>query len=270
VRAKQTLGIKRARHVISSDVGYTAGVFEEIGVIPRLMQLPMLYKEAPPTMLPRQLEDTLRKLEEYDLRFISQARHRWVNTGKFDDDTWERRYSKHNNWIVFAYAKFRRRHPHVKSVLVLTEYGTDVQHTKALCQKLGMTNDVLWIPRMPRIHLMEIIAACDIGLSEFYLTPEMIWGGSALEVMACGKPLVQGFMFAPGRYQAKYGNSPPPLCPVETADDVERWLVQLGENVGLRQQMGDACLKWFNAYNGVGLAQQWLSVIESKPAEASC
>lgn len=263
VQAKQIAGIKKARHVISSDLGFTAAVFDEMGVKPRLMQSPVIYRESAPESLPAELSKLLQKLRGYDLRFVSHARHRWVNTGQFDDETWESKYSKHNNWIISAYAGFRRRHPQMRSVLVLTEYGTDVEHTKALCQELNIAGDILWIPKAPRMHLLEIISACDVGIGEFYQTPRMIWGGTALEIMACGKPLIQGFVFEQGEYQAMYGNPPPPLCPVQAKEDLEHWLTQLGENSDLRKQVGDASQKWFNSYNGAGLARQWLSLIQN-------
>ena len=88
--------------------------------------------------------------------------------------------------------------PEKNATLVLSEYGTDVEASKKLCRDHGLINNVLWIPPMPRMYLLEIISKCDIGLGEFYSVPKMIYGGTALEIMACGKPLIQGFLFEQG------------------------------------------------------------------------
>ena len=108
---------------------------------------------------------------------------------------------------------------------------------------------------------MEILAACDIGIGEFYSVPLMIWGGAALEVMACGKPLIQGFNFGDGVYSALYGHPQPPLCPVRSQEDLTKWVVRLGESPLLREQLGRNVLKWFETYSGQGLARTWLEKI---------
>lgn len=261
VRDKQIAGIRASRHVVSSDIGYTAQVFAEMGISPLLMQLPMLYKEASPATYPPQLSALLDQLSHYDLRFISHARHRWCNTGDFQDDEWEFRYSKHNNWIIHAFAQFQRQRPHVRSVLVLLDYGTDATNSRLLCQELGISESVLWIERMPRMQLLEVINACDVGIGEFYSMPRMIWGGTALEIMACAKPLVQGFVFDDGEFQSLYGSAPPPMCAVRTQEDLTRWLLQLGDSPLLRSRLGEEGLRWFDSYNGRGLARQWLDLI---------
>lgn len=261
VRDSQIGGIRSAKQVVSCDVGYTSRIFDEMGVSPKPLHLPLLYKESAPRVLPRALKDVLDKLDQFDLKLISHARHRWVNTGDFDAETWELKYSKHNNWIISAYADFVRMFPETKSALVLSEYGTDVEASKKLCRDHGLINNVLWIPAMPRMCLLEIISKCDIGLGEFYSVPKMIYGGTALEIMACGKPLIQGFIFEQGEYEKIYANPEPPICAVRSQDDVKRWLLELGRNTLLRNRLGAEGLEWFDRYNGRGLAKRWLELI---------
>lgn len=261
VRDSQIAGIRAAKKVVSCDLGYTSSIFDQMSVGLKFLQLPLLYKESAPKVLPNNIKNILDKLNKYDLRFISHARHRWVNTGDFDDKTWELKYSKHNNWIISAYAEFVRRFPSEKSVLVLSEYGTDVEASKGLCRDYGLIDNVLWVPAMPRMHLLEIISECDVGLGEFYSIPKMIYGGTALEIMACGKPLIQGFVFEQGEYEKTYGNPEPPICAVSSQDDVKRWLLELGRSPSLRNRLGAEGLEWFDKYNGRGLAKRWLELI---------
>lgn len=263
VRARQIEGLRAAKAVVTGDAGYTTTTLEQIGVAPQMMQLPMLYKEASPQRLPDNVDAIVRKLGGYEVRFMSHTRHQWVNTGEFDAPTWDAKYSKHNDWTVRAYAEFRRQQPRIHSVLVMTEYGTDVPATKQLCYELGVSDNVLWLPQMPRIELLEVLSACDIGIGEFYSTPRMLWGGTALEIMASGKPLVQGFIFDDGEYEGLYGHSPPPLCGVRNQADVTRWLVELGTNPALRQQRGEQGRQWFDDHNGTGLARRYLDLLSA-------
>ena len=261
VRARQIAGLRSAKNIVTADAGYTATTLTSIGFPPKMMQLPMLYKEASPKQLPQNVEAIVHRLTGYDLRFMSHTRHQWVNTGEFDEATWEAKYSKHNNWIVHAYAEFRRQRPNLKSVLVMTEYGTDVPATKQLCRDLDLWDDVLWLPQMPRIELLEVLSVCDVGIGEFYSTPNMLWGGTALEIMASGKPLVQGFIFEDGEYESLYGHLPPPLCGVRQQSDVVRWFVELGSNANLRRELGSLCQQWFDDHNGTGLARRYLDLL---------
>ncbi len=156
------------------------------------MQTPMLYKEPTPVACPPVLAALLQRLSQFELRFISHARHRWCNTGDFEPAEWEQRYSKHNNWIIHAYAEFRRRHSDVRSVLVLLEYGTDVARSKQLCQELGVADAVLWIGRDADMQLLEVISACDVGIGGVLFRAAHGLGRHGVgKSLACGKPLVQ-------------------------------------------------------------------------------
>jgi glycosyltransferase involved in cell wall biosynthesis len=261
VRLEQEKGILDARYIVTSDIGYTLPVFKKIGATPTVLHVPMLYKECSPASYPTELSSILKRLEKFDVRFMSHTRHRWVNTGEWDDLTWDTKHSKHNEWIITAYSNFRRECPDVKSVLVLAEYGSDYVKTKQLCGELAVENDVIWIPAMPRKYLLEIVSACDVGVGEFYTSPHMTWGGVGWEVMACGKPLINGFNFEAGEYSEMYGTPPPPICAAKTPEQLSDWMSRLGQCQILRQQLGKACLDWFNVCNGHGLAKLWLDLI---------
>lgn len=258
---EQEKGILDARHVVTSDIGYTVPVFEKIGVSPLILHIPMLYKESSPVSYPTELSSILKRLEKFDVRFISHTRHRWVNSGEWDELTWSEKHSKHNEWVIISYAKFRRKCPNVRSVLLLVEYGSDYLKTKQLCCEFGIEKDIFWIPLLPRKYILEIISACDVGIGEFYSTPRMTWGGVGWEVMACGKPLIHGFNFNNGEYAEIYGTPPPPICVANSSEQLAGWMIQLSQNQILRQQLGKECLDWFHEHNGLGLARRWLELI---------
>jgi glycosyltransferase involved in cell wall biosynthesis len=261
VFCEQKKGIHDARHVVISDIGYTLPAFEKIGVKPLVMQIPMIFKEGAPINYPTELSSILDSLDKFDIRFISHARHRWVNTGEWDNLTWDQKHSKHNDWIIAAYADFRRKCPDINSVLILAEYGSDYVKTKQLSRELAIENDIFWMPLMPRKYLLEVVAACDVGIGEFYSTPHMVCGGVGWEVMSCGKPLIHGFKFEEGEYEKMYGTPPPPICAANSPEKLTDWMIRLNENEDYRQQLGKKSLAWFDEYNGKGLARRWVKLI---------
>lgn len=261
VRKNQIRGIRRARHVAANNVGYTSVVFDEIGITPSYLQLPMVYRESCIGTMPETLVSILERIANYDLKIISHVRHQWVRKAHFGEAEWDFQYSKHNDWTIRGYAAFRRRNPSRKSILILSDYGVDAEQSQSLCADLGISDDVMWIPRMPRIEIMEVIAACDFGLGEFFRIPKMLWGGTALEFLACGKPLIHGFNFSKEEYRSIYGHPPPPMCVVDSEMAVAESIERLADDGQMRSELGRLSEEWFSNYNGKALAQKWLELI---------
>jgi len=184
----------------------------------------------------------------------------WFNPGKYSQEDWERN-SKHNDWLIREYASFVKLRPNLNSLLVLFEYGSDVNHSKELCKELSLDNQVCWLKMMERREIMELIDNCDIGVGEFYTDQGIIWGGTGWEVMAVGKPLLQGFNFKEAEFEEIYGYLPPPMLPVIVQTDICKHLVDMADNPNRAKIIGQEAREWFNTYNGIGLAKQWLKLL---------
>lgn len=114
---------------------------------------------------------------------------------------------------------------------------------------------------MPRREVMWLLTKVDVGVGEFYESSGMIWGGTGWEVMAMSRPLIQGFNFRDGEFEAHFGCSPPPFLKVKQPADVTRHLLTIMDDRVQGALIGKSCRSWFDLNSGRGLAHQWLELI---------
>lgn len=263
VAQAQEDGIHRARYCLNAELSLTKQTFDKIGVKFLPLTIPAVYNRELPgdeNLLPELLR-LKAELKTYDFTVISHSRLMWMNPGNYTADEWEQA-SKHNDWLIRGYAEFTRIRPQVKSLLLLLEYGPDVEQTKKLCNELGIQDRVRWLPKMARRDLMQIIAVCDVGVGEFYTDKDVIWGGTGWEVLASGKPLLQSFRFREGGFEAAYGYQPPPMLPVVGPDCILKHLIDMADHPDKCEAIGRGAAEWFNRHNGIGLAQKWLDLLQ--------
>ena len=257
VRDIQILGIQKSKKTFCADA-FTESVFNSIGVATKTIAFPMIYKEIRPIQLAKKISDIILKLSTYDVSFISHTRHVYINHNKVDQSVFDLIHSKHNDWIILAFSEYINKNKNINAILVLSDYGEDVLSSKKLINKLGINPNIMWIPKMNRKEILEIISSCDAGLGEFYQTPKTLWGGCGLEIMACGKPLIHSFKFKDNEFKNAYGYSPPPICKANSQSSLYDWFQKLGNSKELRENIGNSTLDWFNKHNGIKSAKEIL------------
>ena len=110
-----------------------------------------------------------------DLVLLSPSRHDWQEKG--------------NDLLLRGFAELVRR-DRPAALLVLTEWGTQVEQSKRLIGELGMERNVEWLPPLAKVRLLDAYRAADIVLDQFLIGT---LGGIAPEAMACAKPVVMAF-----------------------------------------------------------------------------
>lgn len=260
----QIRGVKSAKNCLNAELGPTKETLDKLGVSFDKIPTPMVYPEIVPFEIVKddeQLSTLLRQLESCDLKIMSHARHWWINKQSMDELSWQG-LSKNNNWLIEGFASFLTENSRIKACLILLEYGDDVKESKSLVQKLGIANEVIWLPRMSRKKLLYLISQVDIGVGQFTVAPGTIWGGTGWETMAMGKPMLQAFNFTQQEFIEIFGYEAPPLLDVKSAEDVKKHLVDYFQSQEKFVEMGMAARDWFNTYNGQGLVIRWLDVIQ--------
>ena len=257
----QKEGIRKARLCLNAEMSLTKKNLDRIGVTSIPLFIPMVYNHESPKIehYSRKLIEIMEKLTLYDFKIISHARHMWSNSENYKSEEWHE-ISKNNDWLFRSYAKFIKMGLLKNPILILFDYGPDVEHSKKLIIELGIQKNVLWLARMPRREIMQIISCCDVGVGEF---ASHLWGGTAWEVLSCGKPLLQSFVFGEGGFERIFGFPPPPMLSVEGPKCITKHLIDMAENPSKREAMGREASKWFNRYNGIGLAKQWLGLLKN-------
>lgn len=267
VAKKQIAGIQTARLVVKCESGQTQQVLEDIGVRAVTLMIPMVYSnEVLPDAAPSEtLRQACEVLNRSRLTILHQARLIFRNSSGLDDAEWVHQ-SKNNHWLLHAFARVVAGRPHLNPQLLMVEYGQDVDAAKRLIAELGIVENVCWLPLLQRRELMWLMSRVMIGCGEFYDLPRMIWGGTGWEALASGKLLLQGFNFEEGEFERVYGYAPPPMLPVRTRADIEAHLFNVADHPAKAELIGRAGGAWFHQHNGVGLAKQWLALLQNDGA----
>ena len=107
----------------------------------------------------------------------------WSNRGAH-------KINKGNDVLIKAFANYLKHNNYVSdSVLVLLEYGQDLNKSKELIEKLKIESNVIWLPKMYRKDILASISVSDICVGEL---GERYWYcySCIFEFMAMKKPLI--------------------------------------------------------------------------------
>lgn len=260
MKRRQISGIRRAGICINSELGLTESIFRSLGVKTTLLPTPQIYNEGiSGIQIPEHLQAFARAIESTQFSVFSHMRHLWRRPPRLTDDSWFA-LQKNNDWLITGFVNFRNSNPELNTKLFLVEYGKDVKASKQLISDLGATTDVIWLPIMPRRELLVLLELADVGVGEFNTCPNMIWGGTAWESLAVGKPTMQTLNFTPRFFEERFKCPLPPFLDVKSANEVTRHLEALHRNERRRIALGEASKQYFDIYNGRGASARWLSL----------
>jgi glycosyltransferase involved in cell wall biosynthesis len=144
-----------------------------------------------------------------DLMIFHHIRHVWLDqsiarAGQL--------HAKSNDILMRAFALLVKDHPEIQSTLVMFEYGPDVASSKLLCDQLGISNRVAWMPLMGRKELMYGLSLSDVMVGE--LKNSWLSYGAIMEAMAVQVPVIHK------RIDSLYNIPDAQLYSMYNADDV--------------------------------------------------
>jgi hypothetical protein len=154
---------------------------------------------------------------------------------------------KGNNHLINGFADFLVRRPDLKvsSVLILMEYGGDVEKSKKLIQELNITEHVIWFSKMQRKDLMVLISITDICVGELGYRTWYSYS-SIMEFMAMKKPLMH---HRGDEIYRKKGLDLYPMVDIDSADGVTKTLLDLVDHEQKYILIGIEAQKWINKDN---------------------
>ena len=186
----QFLGIKEA-NIISLDK--SDDVYEEPlkkirkKFSDRISSTPYLYLS--------QYSNEYFKKSEFNDQFVElKNKYKFIAFQQISQD-WSMRgaykIDKGNNKLIIGFASYLNSNPVFKedSLLILIEYGGDVEKSKKLINELEISENVLWFKKMKRKDLMALINIADICVGELGYRAWYSYC-SIMEFMAMKKPLV--------------------------------------------------------------------------------
>jgi hypothetical protein len=98
--------------------------------------------------------------KKYDLIIWQHISQDWSDRGPY-------KINKGNHILIKGFSDFIEKSIHKnKAILVLLEYGGDVQKSKDYIKELGIEDFVLWLPKMLRKDIMAALTQVDFGVGE--------------------------------------------------------------------------------------------------------
>lgn len=160
--------------------------------------------------------------KNYGLVFFMPSRHHWKEKG--------------TNRVIRAFSKFTKRNP--DSLLVMVDWGTDIDKSKELIRKLAVpSRNIRFVQPMPKKDLIDMYNEADVVLDQFTLGS---WGTATPEAMACEKPVIM-------YYDAEvinecFGSLPPILNARETDEIYQR--MEMCRDPETRRKTGATSRAW--------------------------
>jgi hypothetical protein len=261
-RYLQIKALKLSQHIVTAELGLTSDQLKKNGLIFKKLAMPMVYLEEniPDSLVQKNIYEIGNKLIEFDFSVLMHSRLAW------NEDICQKNNvrSKNNDWVIYSFKELVNRRPDLNAQMIILEYGPDIDNTKKLISQLDLEKNISWIQKTSRKNLMWLLRKVSIGVGEFIESPRTMWGGTGWEVLASGKPLLQGFLFDDGEFEDQFGFPEPPILKVKSQSDITKHLLDLADNPIKASKIGIAANKWFNTYNGKNLAKNWLTLLRDR------
>lgn len=243
-------------HVITANAhDQSQATFRRLGIHPVDMFIPMIYRDKGSSDHPlsNDLSRTAARMDAASLTVFSHVSHFWktLPVAHFLAGV-----GKRNQWLIQGFAKHVAETGNDRALLVMVKYGPDVSASEALIETLGIEDQVIWLPLMTRVEIMELLTYANIGGSEF---AGMLWGGAGWEFLACGVPMLH-FLEEPQEYE-RDDRPLPPFFNVDGPDAIARILTDFAPTGMAR--LGQAGRDWYDRHQGQALAGQYLAMLEA-------
>ena len=157
----------------------------------------------------------------------------FVLTSMRIDNEW-----KGANHALDGFAKFAASHPGAR--LIVAGWGEDLEAAKAELERRNIADRVLAVPIAGKRKLVKYLQAADVVIEQFVLG---YYGGSGLEAMACGTPVIM--RLEREQYDAMIEAGAPPTLDAQDADGVAQNLQRLYTDKPFATGVGKQTRDWF-------------------------
>ena len=142
---------------------------------------------------------------------------------------------KASHHLIHAFAKASAS---IDMKLIITEWGVDLERTKALVKQLKLKNKVKYVKLVNKDKLISRINEADVVADHFgYGT----YPSSSIEAMACGKPVL---VYINEVANKKHFGAVPPVVNCQSIKSIEEKIIELYSDRKKRDDLGRKARKW--------------------------
>ncbi|MBO3699752.1 glycosyltransferase [Roseivirga sp. E12] len=245
--------IKKSRIIIANDSNPIFGTaLKKLGVSGVNLAIPMVFTEEVYET------DKWDFLDAYDFVVFNHSRQVWKTCHGLPDCA-ENGGNKRNDKTIRAFARLMTSHPDLSGLLVLFEYGPDVNHSKALISELSIEARVRWVPKMPRKEILAGLKKATFAVDQCRKNVVGI-GGTSLESISMGVPTItntHGCVSEEDNYYYKA-----PFIDILEEDEILNEFEEYLANFQKYDQIGVTSKKWFDNKAGVGVIKRYLTICQ--------
>lgn len=188
-----------------------------------------------------------------DILVVNQARHQWKNAAAIGQE------GKGTDVLINGFADFVKSSSS-STLLVLFDYGIDVQTSKDLIQELGIEDKVLWLPKMSRSEIMILLSLADFVCGEF--EPGCLGGGTTWEAFVSGSILLH--YVDTDEVKFEHFDSPYPFVNAKNSDVIKAALDNFEKKDEVLLKLGLDGREWYNRNFSQRSVNEWINLIEIK------
>lgn len=195
--------------------------------------------------------------DRFDFIIFHHSRHSWIQY----PDKWS---YKGNEKLFKGFAGFIKKKSNIRSCIVTFEYGPDIDNSKDLIKELGIENNIIWFPVIPRKEVMVGLSIADLGAGEFGLS--WLSYGTIYEFMAMEVPSMhyRNDKFYIGKYPELY-----PMINAHSSEEITEKLLYFTERTQELKEIGKKACQWFLKHAVEKPINEYLGIIKEKIANDS-
>jgi len=255
--------INKTTLIYNAEMGITNRTLLSLNYNVKNNFIPAVYVESNPTHKNTRLKELIERINSFDFSILMHSRHKWDDTSKHNLQ-WEENENKNNHWLIKAYSRFLKLYPMSNAKLIMMNYGEHTEKSKNLIKKLKLNKNIIWLEKMPRRELLEIIKKVDLVAGEFYTANKMIWGSTGWEAFACGKPFLNSFKFQEKSFSQIFGIPEPIILNSNSIDEIYESIVFAYQNPKKIIKIGIENYNWFQKYIGLNQTKEWIDYYLTK------
>jgi glycosyltransferase involved in cell wall biosynthesis len=198
-------------------------------------------------------------LGRHDFVIFNHSRQIWKSNPDRLADFDENLGNKRNDKTIRAFARFIRKTEFKNPILVLFEYGPDVDAAKSLIGELGIDKYVYWKGLSPRKDIMDGLKRANLAVDKVRKGLSGL-GGTGFEAMASGVPLMTFSDGATSNPTHPFFKAP--IIEVCNEEEILSKFIEYEDNRSRIQEIGKLAEDWFDRKLGIGLAKEYCSLLK--------
>jgi hypothetical protein len=176
--------------------------------------------------------------ERYDLIVWQHISQDWSDRGPY-------KINKGNDILIKGFSDFlAQSKSRDKALLILLEYGGDVEKSKTYIKTLGIEKNVLWLSKMLRKDIMAALTQVDFGVGELGYRRWFSYS-SIFEYLQAGLP---GIHHRDDAFYRAQGFDLYPMIDADNTEVISQTFIDFELNRNKYKEMGTAAKVWTENY----------------------